>query len=71
MPKLSLYISLNWVIGNGFSPIPDSIVYPGLLYFWINQSLKPAKLEVYGVSASKYPLDSANFCPISRLYDGL
>ena len=71
MPKLSLYISLNWVIGNGFSPIPDSIVYPGLLYFWINQSLKPAKLELYGVSASKYPLDSANFCRILKIFGGL
>lgn len=71
MPRLSVYISLNCEIGSGFLPKPASIVNPGRLKSCINQSLKPAKLESYGVSATAYPLVLANLSAIILLWDGV
>ena len=64
IPILSLYISSNCEIGNGFSPKPASIVYPGLLYSCINQSLKPAEADYGGISSNVYPLTFSNLLPI-------
>jgi len=70
IPILLLYISSNWEIGRGFSPMPASMVYPGFLYCCKNQSLYPAKLELYGTSANVYPLKLAKIFPISSASSG-
>lgn len=50
--------------------MPASMVYPGFLYCCKNQSLYPAKLELYGTSANVYPLKLAKIFPISSASSG-